>query len=92
MTNTMQVTMRMDSDLVNESKVFLKDCGLSFNQGIQLLLRKMLIERRIVVEPMYNEETLAAFKEAENIAAHPEKYKSYSSAAELHKAIVAEEE
>jgi len=92
MTNTVQVTVRMDHNLVEESKDFLKECGLSFSQGMQILLRRMLREGKLVMEPAYNAETLEAIREAEDISAHPERYKSYASFDEMMQDLHVSEE
>ena len=93
MSNTVQVTMRMDADLRDECKQFFASCGLSVSQGVQMALRAMLREGRIVAQPRYNKETLAAMAEADDIITHPEKYKSYTDVDKMMKDImVAEDE
>lgn len=93
MEKTVQVTMRMDANLRDECKKFFSACGLSVSQGIQMALRAMLQEGKITVKPNYNEATLAAMREADEIIAHPEKYKSYTDIDEMMRDImVAEDE
>lgn len=92
MSNTVQVTMRMDANLRDECKKFFASCGLSVSQGVQMALRAMLREGRVVIQPNYNEETLAAMREADNIIANPEKYKSYTDVDEMMKDIMLAED
>lgn len=44
----------------------------------------------IYINNKYNAETLTAFKEAEDMRAHPEKYKSYNSVKEIFEDIMKE--
>ena len=44
-----------------------------------------------IQEPIYNEETIAALKEAEEISKNPSKYKGYSSVEEMIKDILKED-
>lgn len=45
----------------------------------------------IIQESIYNEETIAALKEAEEISKNPSKYKGYSSVEEMIRAILKED-
>ena len=83
MERTVQVTMRMDANLRDECKKFFSACGLSISQGIQMALREMLQEGKITVKPSYSKETLEAMAEADDILAHPNKYKSFANAEEM---------
>ena len=44
-----------------------------------------------IQEPKYNEETIAALKEAEEISKNPSKYKGYSSVEEMIRDILKED-
>ena len=44
MAKTAQVSIRIDENLKNRSNLFFESCGISFNQGIQILLRKVLVK------------------------------------------------
>lgn len=92
MSRTAQVSLRIDENLKNRSNLFFESCGISFNQGIQILLKKALREGKIELVPDYSAETLAAMAESEEILANPSKYKSYSSAEEMISDILAEED
>lgn len=87
MAKTTQVTLRIDENLKDASNYFFESCGLSFNQGIQLLLRNAITSGKIVISPHYNSETLQALAEAEEISAHPEHFEAFSSAADLIESI-----
>jgi addiction module RelB/DinJ family antitoxin len=88
MAKTAQVSIRIDENLKNRSNLFFESCGISFNQGIQILLRKVLREGKLELVAEYNAETLAAIAESEKILANPAKIKSYSSAEEMTKDIL----
>ena len=83
MSNTVQITFRIDEQLKNESSEFFNACGLSLSQGIQLLLKKALNDGEILIRPKYQCETLQAMEESEKIMREPQKYKSYQNAEEM---------
>lgn len=92
MGKTAQVSLRIDENLKNRSNLFFESCGISFNQGIQILLKKVLREGKLELIPEYSAETLAAMVESEEILANPSKHKRYSSSEEMIKDILAEED
>lgn len=83
MSNTVQITFRIDEQLKDESSKFFNACGLSLSQGIQLLLKKALNDGEILIRPNYKPQTLQAMEESEQIMMHPNKYKSYQNAEEM---------
>lgn len=83
MSNTVQLTFRIDEQLKNESSEFFNACGLSLSQGIQLLLKKALNDGEILIRPKYKPETLRAMEESKQIMQEPGKYKSYQNAEEM---------
>ena len=54
-------------------------------------LKTALEDSDTIQEPKYNEETIAALKEAEEISKNPSKYKGYSSVEEMIKDILKED-
>jgi len=66
---TAVVTVRMPKELKNESTEFLRSCGLSLSQGIQLFLRQCLnrnaLPFSVIPEQTLNDETVMAVREAE---------------------------
>ena len=54
-------------------------------------LETALEDGNTIQEPIYNEETIAALKEAEEISKNPSKYKGYSSVEEMIRDILKED-
>ena len=54
-------------------------------------LKTALEDSDTIQEPKYNEETIAALKEAEEISKNPSKYKGYSSVEEMIRDILKED-
>lgn len=85
MANT-SVIMKIDENLNRELKDLMQDLGLDLNTFFTIVARQAVREQAIpfyVSREIPNEETIAAFKEVEEMRQHPEKIKSYDSFAEL---------
>lgn len=86
---------KMDRDLKESTERIFKSMGLNASTAITMFYRAVNLQNRIpfeiIGEPRYNDETLAAFKEAEDIRKHPENYKSYNSAQEMFDDIMRDE-
>lgn len=86
---------KMDRDLKESTERIFKSMGLNASTAITMFYRAVNLQNRIpfeiIGEPRYNDETLAAFKEAEDIRKHPENYKSYNSAQEMYDDIMRDE-
>lgn len=86
---------KMDRDLKKSTERIFKSMGLNASTAITMFYRAVNLQNRIpfeiIGEPRYNDETLAAFKEAEDIRKHPENYKSYNSAQEMYDDIMRDE-
>lgn len=86
---------KMDRDLKESTERIFKSMGLNASTAITMFYRAVNLQNRIPFEiigdPRYNDETLAAFKEAEDIRKHPENYKSYNSAQEMFDDIMRDE-
>lgn len=86
---------KMDRDLKESTERIFKSMGLNGSTAITMFYRAVNLQNKIpfeiIGEPRYNDETLAAFKEAEDIRKHPENYKSYNSAQEMFDDIMRDE-
>ena len=85
----------IDSDIKRQAQALFAEFGMDLSTAINIFLRQSLRQRSIPFEittNVPNEDTLAAIRESEQIALHPEKYKSYNSAAEMFKDILSEDE
>lgn len=83
---------KMDRELKESTEKIFKSMGLNASTAITMFYRAVNIHNKIpfeiVGEPRYNDETLAAFKEAEDMKLHPEKYKTYDTADEMFNDIM----
>lgn len=86
---------KMDRELKESTERIFKSMGLNASTAITMFYRAVKLQNKIPFEiigdPRYNDETLEAFKEADDIRAHPEKYKSYNSAQEMFDDIMRDE-
>lgn len=78
---------KMDKDLKESTEKIFKSMGLNASTAITMFYKAVNLHNKIpfeiIGEPRYNDETLAAFREAEEIRKHPENYKSYNTAQEM---------
>jgi DNA-damage-inducible protein J len=82
------MNIRMQSDIKEQAKQILSEYGLDMTTAVNMFFRKVIATQGIPFDlrpDAPNAETIAAMKEADDIAAHPEKRKSYSSFAEYLK-------
>ncbi len=91
---TTNFTMRIDRDLKKEAEALFEDLGMSLSTAFTVFLKQalrdqgmpFLVERRKAP----SEELRAAMAEADDIRAHPGRYKSYSSFQEILDEVDAE--
>ncbi len=79
-------TITIDSEIKASVQALLADFGLDLSTAINIFLRQTLRENAIpfnISRDVPNSETIAAIKEFEEYKAFPEKFKKYSSFAEL---------
>ena len=84
------VNIRMDEATKVAFDRFCNEIGLSMSAAFNVFAKTVVREQRIPFElttEIPNADTIAAIKEAEDFKAHPEKYKRYSSFAELLKEV-----
>lgn len=78
-TNT---NISLDSNLKKQAVSLFKDFGLDLSTAISLFLSQAVREQRIpfeITREIPNKATLEAYKEAEDMEAHPEKYETFKS-------------
>ena len=87
--NTTTVSVRMPRELKGRAEELFADIGLNMTSAILMFLQQAVSYDGIPFEiRRYNAETIAAMREAEEIARHPERYRSYASADELMEDIL----
>lgn len=87
---TAKINVCVDEQTKKEVEALLDRMGLNMTAAINIYLKRILLEEAIPFELtayVPNADTIAAFKEAEDMKAHPEKYPSYSSIEELRAAL-----
>lgn len=80
----------IDSDVKAKAQELFEDLGIDLSTAINLFLKQSIRENAIpfsVCREIPNADTIAAMKEAEEIKRHPERYKRYSSFAEILKEV-----
>ena len=86
--NTTNLNVRVDSTLKKESDMLFKDLGLNMSTAINMFLTQCVKTSIIpfnISEPKPSRQLKRALKEAERIAKHPERYKSYDNIDDLFK-------
>ncbi len=86
--NTTNLNVRVDSTLKKESDMLFKDLGLNMSTAINMFLTQCVKTSSIpfnISEPKPSRQLKRALKEAERIAKHPERYKSYDNIDDLFK-------
>lgn len=81
---TITIQTRIDTNLKKSAENILSSMGLDITSAIRLFLTQCVVQRRlpfqaVAPEEQYNEETLAAFKETEDIASGKIKPKTYDN-------------
>lgn len=88
MDNTTNLNVRVDSTLKKKSDMLFKDLGLNMSTAINMFLTQCVKTSSIpfnISEPKPSRQLKRALKEAERIAKHPERYKSYDNIDDLFK-------
>ena len=87
---TSNYTIRLDTELRREAEALFSDLGMSLATAFQIFLKQAIQEQGLpfpVKKKQPNKVTLAAMKEAMEIAESPDA-KTYSSASEIMKDIL----
>lgn len=80
------VTMRIDETVKMQLQDLMNDLGLDMTTFFTMAAKQAIREQGIpfyVSREVPNEETIAAFKEVEELKKHPEKAKTYNSFSDL---------
>ena len=84
--SNVNVTLRVDEDLKKQADNLFSELGMSLSTAINIFLRQSVRENCIpfsIYREVPNADTIAAMKEAEEMASSPESYRRYGSFAEL---------
>ena len=90
--STSNISIRIDSELKENANALFKKLGLNMTTAISIFLQMSInnegLPFNVTLKP--NSATNEAFKEAEDILKHPERYKKYDSFEELAKEVLEE--
>lgn len=78
--------LSLDADIKSRAQELFADLGLDLSTAVNIFLRQSVRENGIpftVGRDVPNADTVAAFREADDMAAHPERYKRYKSFGQL---------
>jgi DNA-damage-inducible protein J len=82
------MTIRIDPTIKEQADTVLQYLGMTTSEAVTIFLRQVILNNGIpfpIKAPAYNEETIAALREAENIAQNgPHRF---STAAEMFKEL-----
>lgn len=88
-------SISIDADVKTKAQELFADLGMDLSTAINIFLRQAIRENSIpftIQRETPNADTVAALREAEEMAKHPENYKRYSTFAELLREVEAEED
>lgn len=83
-------SISIDSDVKAKAQELFADFGLDLSTAINIFLRQAIRENGIpfsIQRDVPNADTVAAMREVEEMAKHPEKYTRYSSFSEVLKDV-----
>ncbi len=83
----------LDAETKAQAQALLSEFGMDLSTAVNIFLRQMIYEHAIpfpISRDLPNAETMEAIKDAEEIAKHPERYKSYGSANEMMEDLLRE--
>lgn len=95
MAKTDTLNIRIEPELKKEVETTLNDLGMNIADAVTIFLKQVVMTDSIpfiIKKPKFNQETLEAIKEADEIMKHPEDYKSYNNVYEMIEEIEDEEE
>ncbi len=91
---TTNITMRIDVELKSQLQDLVSNLGMDMTTFFTMAAKQAVREQALPFLPSLdvpNSETLAAMKEAEKMAKHPERYKSYHNFDEILNDLTEEE-
>ena len=84
----------LDAETKAQAQALLSEFGMDLSTAVNIFLKQMVYEHAIpfsVYRNVPNAETIAAIEETEEMAKHPERYPSYSSANEMMEDLLRDE-
>ena len=90
--STVPTQIRIDAQVKEEAGELFKELGLDMSSAVNIFLRQCVMHDGLpfpVERPHYNQETIAAMKEARQISRDPD-VKGYTSVSELKEALLSE--
>lgn len=95
MAKTDTLNIRIEPELKKEVEETLNDLGMNIADAVTIFLKQVVMTGSIpfiIRKPRFNQETLEAIKEADEIMKHPENYKSYNNIYEMLEEIENEDD
>ena len=83
----------LDAETKAQAQALLSEFGMDLSTAVNIFLRQMIYEHAIpfpISRDLPNAETMEAIKDAEEMAKHPERYKSYNNADEMMEDLLRE--
>jgi DNA-damage-inducible protein J len=80
--SSVNLNIRIQSDIKEQAKQILGEYGIDMTTAVNIFFRKVIATKGIPFDlrpDVPNTEMIAAMKEADDIAVHPEKRKTYDS-------------
>lgn len=90
MAKTVNVNFRMDANLKKEMEKICDDIGLNMTTAFTIFAKRFCKDKcfPFSLSNNFNEDTIKALKEVQDIAKHPENYKSYDNVDNMIKDIL----
>ncbi|WP_202107597.1 type II toxin-antitoxin system RelB/DinJ family antitoxin [Succinivibrio dextrinosolvens] len=87
---TSSINIRVDEEVKKNANILFNKLGLNMSTAINIFLQMSINQNGLPfkVSLNYNDDSLKAFEEADDIAKNPEKYKSYNSFDELMEEVL----
>ena len=88
--NTVNLNVRVDSNLKKECDILFKDLGLNMSTAINMFLTKCIKTESIpfrIEEPTPTRKLQEALKEADYMIKHPNEFKGYNNVEELFQVL-----
>lgn len=85
-------SISIDADVKAQAQALFADFGLDLSTAINIFLRQAIRENCIpfsIQREVPNADTIAAMKEADDMANHPEQYETFHSMEDLKRALEA---
>lgn len=84
------INIRIDTKTKKEAEELFKDLGLNTSTAINLFLKQCIRDKGVpfyITKNGFNDETMSALSEADDMIMNPTKYKSYNNMDDLKKSL-----